>query len=365
MSEEVRVQFTSAREYLSQTPMTRKLIPMYGLFFVKSATSWQEIADTLRLSRRTVGYYLKLLEMLHMIRIENHGRNGIIVHIVNSTELKSAKNETKLADDNEIGIKSAKERVQLKSAKNRAKSKDTNNIGVKLKSAKFVDPELKSAKKVVKSAKINMLEVEKNLISGNTIDLDKTLDLDTKLDLDQNLSKTSVSLGKNLSKTSVDLDQNLFKTELDLDQDLYIKLKLPSSAKIVAEAKLEFPLKNYPAHVSAVWYWAVRRYELHGIDAVLGKDNFGKYAAMFSKTIPKVIGRTFDDLKGYIDWYLSSNDKFITDQVKWGINFLISESCVNKFLAERDSKPKKEFIANDEARRKIKGTWHRKDIQPP
>lgn len=133
--------------------------------------------------------------------------------------------------------------------------------------------------------------------------------------------------------------------------------KLPVKVSEVVELGLEFPLPRLAVQSSAVWYWALRRYEKYGIDFQFTTTNFRSMAIRYSKAVVDKIGKEWEVHKAYIDWYLDSMDPFIRRTTKYGFDFLSSASCLNKRASEKFDKPT--IIETDEERVRFGGKWIR------
>lgn len=267
----------------------------------------QEIMLSLGISRRTVANHLLELKELGLINKIHHGRNGIELIIVDLMDVKRA---TKGA----------------------------------IKGANPVSEVIKGANPIKATTVIsNDLDVEEDSQQENYGEeylepiLDNT-DIDTKPIID--------------SKTYIDTEP------IGPSKELTPAPSLPTTAEKFSKANPTFPLDIVGVHVSAIWYWAFKRYTLHNLDLLVLKETFGKMAAKFSKTIPKYIGATFEDMQKYIDWFLDSDDKFIRDQTQYGFEFMVSGSCINKYLAD-SGKKRPTAILNTEDKAKVRGKWQR------
>ena len=111
--------------------------------------------------------------------------------------------------------------------------------------------------------------------------------------------------------------------------------EVPTSAKELAEQEHKFPYQNASVINSAIMYWTVNRFTKHRLDYAINVAAYKKMAFKYSAFLFEQLGGKWEDHKHYIDWYLASRDKFITEQCNYGFDYMVSASCYNKFLAEK------------------------------
>lgn len=126
--------------------------------------------------------------------------------------------------------------------------------------------------------------------------------------------------------------------------------KMTDSIKELAEATQEFPYNKIPVQSSAIWYWAIQRYKMHGLDFKFTNSSFGELVAKFAKNVIKNLGKDWNKLQEYLEWYLHSRDDFISKEVKWGPHYMTSAHCVNSFL---DTRSDRVNIVGEEERKTI------------
>ena len=131
--------------------------------------------------------------------------------------------------------------------------------------------------------------------------------------------------------------------------------KLPVKVSETLDIGHIFPYLKTGLHVSALWYWAVRRYQLYGIDTYFTKDGFKKQITIFTRNVVSKLGKDWKKIKKYVDWYVTSEDKFIAKECDWGMQYMSSTHCVNKYLADF-REIRKMMITTDEERRTA-GRW--------
>ena len=131
--------------------------------------------------------------------------------------------------------------------------------------------------------------------------------------------------------------------------------QLPIKVSETLDIGHEFPYIKTSAHISGIWYWAVRRYNLYGLDMSFTKEGFKTQSAMFSRNVAKKLGNSWERIKHFVNWYVLSQDKFIMRDCSWGFEYMVSNHCVNKYLAEFP-KLRKMMITTDEERH-AGGRW--------
>jgi hypothetical protein len=130
---------------------------------------------------------------------------------------------------------------------------------------------------------------------------------------------------------------------------------LPAKASETEEVGNNFPYLKTGLNTSSVWYWAIRRWRLYGLDTEFTQTGFRKMNVLIQNNIVVRLQKNWKRIKHYIDWYLTSPDKFIVKDCNRGFEYLSSTHCLNKYLAEFP-KLKTMMILTDEER-KTTGKW--------
>ncbi len=121
----------------------------------------------------------------------------------------------------------------------------------------------------------------------------------------------------------------------------------------------DLPLLNKGLHISAVWYWALKRYEFYRIDHIFTADSFRKDCLKYARSILKAIGNEdWQVHQKYIDWYIFNADPFIKTECKYNFEYLCSVHCYNKSI----STPRPNIIFTEEQRKAADpGIWVKED----
>ncbi|MCH7679293.1 hypothetical protein IID10_07990 [candidate division KSB1 bacterium] len=129
-------------------------------------------------------------------------------------------------------------------------------------------------------------------------------------------------------------------------------------------SELEVSLKDLPIedkglHISAVWYWALKRYEFYGIDHLFTTASFRHDCFKYTNLILKTLGKTnWPAHQKYIDWYIFNADPFIKNECKYNFSYLCSAHCYNKSI----STPRPNIIFTEKQRKAADaGIWVKAD----
>lgn len=131
---------------------------------------------------------------------------------------------------------------------------------------------------------------------------------------------------------------------------------------IISELKVsskDLPLLNKGLHISAVWYWALKRYEFYRIDHIFTAASFRKDCLKYARSILKAVGNEdWQVHQKYIDWYIFNADPFIKTECKYNFEYLCSIHCYNKSI----STPRPNIIFTEEQRKAADpGIWVKED----
>lgn len=129
---------------------------------------------------------------------------------------------------------------------------------------------------------------------------------------------------------------------------------LPISIKTLSLTKYKLTDKTDVVGY-CVWYWLINRYKLHNIDEYVTELDYLKFYDMFQTKVLPVIGSNLDDLKDYIDWYLTQKGPFFRQTLCWNIFYLVSDVGMRAFLSVKPTR-KKTFIREEE-RETTEGVW--------
>ena len=121
----------------------------------------------------------------------------------------------------------------------------------------------------------------------------------------------------------------------------------------------DLPLKDKGLHVSAVWYWALKRFEFYGLDHLFTTASFRHDCFKYTNVILKALGRTNWSIhQKYIDWYIFNADPLIKNECKYNFSYLCSAHCYNKSI----STPRPNIIFTEEQRKAADaGIWVKAD----
>lgn len=121
----------------------------------------------------------------------------------------------------------------------------------------------------------------------------------------------------------------------------------------------DLPLEDKGLHISAVWYWALKRYEFYGIDHIFTIESFRLACLKYSTVILKALGKTnWASHQKYIDWYIYNADPFIKTECKYNFSYLCSLHCYNKSI----NNPRINIIFTEEQRKSADlGIWIKDD----
>jgi len=144
----------------------------------------------------------------------------------------------------------------------------------------------------------------------------------------------------------------IFPKDEELDLDNY------PLASVLAKEAVEFPRHKQAVNAAVVWYWAVHRFRKYGYDTSFSAKTFAQAAIKYSKNIIPHLGKSWEEHKKYIDWYLDQiRDDFIAKNCKFNFNYFTSPHCLNKFFdAGVDIPHKKGYVETAEERKAIKYT---------
>ncbi len=156
------------------------------------------------------------------------------------------------------------------------------------------------------------------------------------------MSNTCIS---NVSISNVLTDKNENKPP-----QLSKKMTLKISDTEVIDEHLPY---DCPLHVSVIWYWAAKRYQLHRLDVVINGALFGKMAKKYSHLLNTIGKDNWEEHKRYVDWYLTNTSDFIKHQCNYNFDYMASLNCYNKSIAN----PVEDYIVTDEERSQHKGVW--------
>lgn len=131
--------------------------------------------------------------------------------------------------------------------------------------------------------------------------------------------------------------------------------EIPNTVSCVVEEEHEFPYRKIAIQSSVVWYWAIRRFLVHGLDFRFTKSGFGKMAVKYARWIKAEIGDDWEDNTEYVEWYLARYDDFTKYRAKYNFDFLSSTAALNQFKA-RKMEPSQVIVETDEDRRTHEGT---------
>lgn len=118
----------------------------------------------------------------------------------------------------------------------------------------------------------------------------------------------------------------------------------------------EFPYEGDDSLAdSFIWYWAVKRFEKHGLDMILDGKTIGKYKMFLSGNLDRIAKNDWNNVKNYIDWYLTINNDWMRSQCGWGFNFLVSTSSLNRYLSAYRNRDMRFYT--EDTRQKATGKW--------
>lgn len=158
------------------------------------------------------------------------------------------------------------------------------------------------------------------------------------------------------NKHTVVNNKELTKVLTTITREEFKAPPVPSKVTDTLEIGHKFPYEKVNLAVSALWYWGVNRHSRHGLDFFFTKESFKKLAVSFNRNIIPQIGKEWDKIVAYIDWYLVQKDGFIDKQTSWGPDYLTSTHALNKFTATKGDYQLK-MITSDEERKQVKGKW--------
>jgi len=138
--------------------------------------------------------------------------------------------------------------------------------------------------------------------------------------------------------------------------DANISPTLPTKISALDLNTQKFPYVKVGLHVSAVWYWAVKAYSIYGYDRYIDNKSFRNMAIKFQRNIIPAVGKDWNKITHYIDWYLYTPDNFISTECKRGFEYMVSNHCINKYF-ENNPSITKTVILNDEDR--LNSEWTR------
>lgn len=129
---------------------------------------------------------------------------------------------------------------------------------------------------------------------------------------------------------------------------------LPVKVSEVANQEHAFPYAKTSLSASAIWYWAIMRYKLHGIDFEFNPHIFKQMITKYNAGLKNSFGKDWQTHREYIDWFLANSDPFIRNTTRYGFDFMCSAHCKNKRYAQAVSVGPK-IIDDDEERRTYRG----------
>ncbi len=154
------------------------------------------------------------------------------------------------------------------------------------------------------------------------------------------------------------------KESLSLFEEENVKNVFEVSKELCKISELDVTSENLPLeekglHISAVWYWALKRYEFLGIDHIFTIDSFRLDCFKYANTILKVLGKkNWKVHQKYIDWYIFNSDPFIKKECKHNFAYLCSMHCYNVST----NNPRSNIIFTDEQREAADpGIWIKAD----
>lgn len=189
--------------------------------------------------------------------------------------------------------------------------------------------------------------------SINTLSLFNKESLNT-LSKSNTLSVVKANDTKANVKRDKDKDDNVEKNKL---RGKTKSPSLPVEIKETLEVGHIFPYEKEPVGRSVIWYWAVERYKKHKLNLLMTPDLFRTMILKLNRTLNRIWKNDFEKQKNYIDWYLNRTDDFTAKTTRFGFEFMVSTSCYNKYLADKDSNTK--IIFTEEQRKANTGRWIR------
>jgi len=118
----------------------------------------------------------------------------------------------------------------------------------------------------------------------------------------------------------------------------------------ISENKYVYPIENRPIEYSAVLYWAIQRFNKHGIDHDISKKDFSVMTSKYESKVMATVGDDWERQQKYIDWFLDSSNIFIQMTTRYGFDCLCSQVAKNMYFGYISS-PSQTMIITDEDRK--------------
>jgi hypothetical protein len=314
-------------------------------------TTWHVISNDIGISTSTLHRYKQILHELKVL-VTVQTKHG--VYLVLRPQLDEDLN---VGDEFKNTIKeyhSPQKRViqpKDKKAKRREAFKTAPGPQDLLKKSKdyVITESTLNVKDDVITSKNNLVEVSKVAESPvNTEGVEKQGDM--------SLVNITVSKGEGEEKESKGTgDRKVKNTQTKLFDDSKSKINWPCKVSEVKDTLLpQLPLKGKGVHVSAIWYWALRRHEKHKLDFEFTMRSFQLLITKYYKYVVRSLGKDWEANKKYIDWYLGSHEPFIMDTCKYNPHFLTSTECLNKW---HGATPQTSKIIETHEERQETGEW--------
>lgn len=306
-------------------------------------TSWRDIANDIGISTSTLHRYKQLLhELKVLVTIQSKYGIYLIVRPQLDEEIHKSEELKKVIEEYHADQKRNKPLPDKKAERRHAfRTAPNPQDNLKTPIGDVITNNIVGDSKVEESPIVKKGDEKQ----GDKNNISKTVN--TGLN-EEKESKGTGTLGRKVTERVKGKQTKMF-------EEPKFKIDWPCKVSEVRDSLLpQIPLRGKGVHVSAVWYWALRRLEKHRLDFEFTMRSFQLLVTKYYKYVVKSVGKDWEANRKYIDWYLNNNDPFIAKTCQYNPHFLTSVECLNKWHA---ATPQAAKIIETHEERQETGEW--------